>query len=325
MLSVEGPEQRPRTGGRPRSTSSPTTTGSRTSSWLGALEDDDVVRMPPDRSRRAARGTRRTGSSRRSRCARSSTTGSLPPGRRSRSTHAGSARCSGTSGGVLRVRDPLGEGQRYRVWSYAPDPAPAGARALASALPAACPGATSSSTSRSFPRSAPRAARPSSASCCATPRTRTSRRTGGLYDVAGGVAGSRAEPVRGGARARGVVPAARRLPLRRAAAEVAGPPLVDFVTRTKAGYCQHYAGAMAADAAHARHPARVAVGFTSGTLRRREVDRHRPRRARVGRGLVRGPRLGAVRPDARARDLRRRLHVRVGLARRPSRRSAAAT
>ncbi|MGI8862662.1 MAG: DUF3488 domain-containing protein, partial [Gaiellaceae bacterium] len=29
------------------------------------------------------------------------------------------------SGGVLRVRSPLGEGQRYRVWSYAPDPAPA--------------------------------------------------------------------------------------------------------------------------------------------------------------------------------------------------------
>ena len=45
-----------------------------------------------------------------------------------------------------------------------------------------------------------------------------------------------------------------------------GPPLVDFVTRTKAGYCQHYAGAMALMLRMLGIPARVAVGFTSGTL-----------------------------------------------------------
>jgi transglutaminase-like putative cysteine protease len=43
-----------------------------------------------------------------------------------------------------------------------------------------------------------------------------------------------------------------------------GPPLVDFVTRTKRGYCQHYAGAMALMLRYLGIPARVAAGFTSG-------------------------------------------------------------
>jgi hypothetical protein len=43
------------------------------------------------------------------------------------------------------------------------------------------------------------------------------------------------------------------------------PPLVAFVTRTRAGYCQHFAGAMAAMLRMLGIPARVAVGFTSGS------------------------------------------------------------
>jgi transglutaminase-like putative cysteine protease len=46
------------------------------------------------------------------------------------------------------------------------------------------------------------------------------------------------------------------------------PALVDFVTRTKAGYCQHYAGAMALMLRYLGIPARVAVGFTSGRWER---------------------------------------------------------
>lgn len=42
------------------------------------------------------------------------------------------------------------------------------------------------------------------------------------------------------------------------------PPLVDFATRTKQGYCQHYAGTMALMLRLLGIPARVAVGFTSG-------------------------------------------------------------
>jgi protein-glutamine gamma-glutamyltransferase len=47
-------------------------------------------------------------------------------------------------------------------------------------------------------------------------------------------------------------------------ADFGEPPLVDFVQNSKAGYCQHYAGAMAAMLRLLGIPARVAVGFTSG-------------------------------------------------------------
>jgi transglutaminase-like putative cysteine protease len=43
------------------------------------------------------------------------------------------------------------------------------------------------------------------------------------------------------------------------------PALVDFVTNTKRGYCQHYAGAMTLMLRYLGIPARVAAGFTSGT------------------------------------------------------------
>ena len=42
------------------------------------------------------------------------------------------------------------------------------------------------------------------------------------------------------------------------------PPLVDFVTRTHRGYCQHFAGAMALMLRYLGIPSRVAVGFRSG-------------------------------------------------------------
>ena len=44
------------------------------------------------------------------------------------------------------------------------------------------------------------------------------------------------------------------------------PPLVAFVTRTRAGYCQHFAGAMALMLRYLGIPARVAAGFTSGAF-----------------------------------------------------------
>jgi protein-glutamine gamma-glutamyltransferase len=46
------------------------------------------------------------------------------------------------------------------------------------------------------------------------------------------------------------------------------PPLVYFLTRSKAGYCQHFAGAMALMLRFLGVPARVAAGFTSGTYDR---------------------------------------------------------
>jgi transglutaminase-like putative cysteine protease len=46
------------------------------------------------------------------------------------------------------------------------------------------------------------------------------------------------------------------------------PPLVGFVTKTHAGYCQHFAGAMALMLRYLGIPARVAVGFAGGTFDR---------------------------------------------------------
>ena len=42
------------------------------------------------------------------------------------------------------------------------------------------------------------------------------------------------------------------------------PVLVDFVTRTRSGYCQHFAGAMALMLRYLGVPARLAAGFSSG-------------------------------------------------------------
>jgi hypothetical protein len=43
------------------------------------------------------------------------------------------------------------------------------------------------------------------------------------------------------------------------------PPLVEFVTRTNRGYCQHFAGAMALMLRYLGIPARIGAGFTSGS------------------------------------------------------------
>jgi transglutaminase-like putative cysteine protease len=47
-------------------------------------------------------------------------------------------------------------------------------------------------------------------------------------------------------------------------------PLDDFVARTRRGYCQHFAGAMALMLRYLGIPSRVAVGFASGNYRRGE-------------------------------------------------------
>ena len=50
------------------------------------------------------------------------------------------------------------------------------------------------------------------------------------------------------------------------------PPLVEFVTRTHRGYCQHFAGAMALMLRYLGIPARVGAGFTSGSY---DADKRR--------------------------------------------------
>ena len=167
------------------------------------------------------------------------------------------------SGGVLRVRDPLNRGRRYRVWSYVPDPAPAELAAARPRYPAAA-ARYLEVDGRAFPafRSAGREA----------VAQRFFRSTYGnfgryrpLYASARRVAGSAATSyqavlsLESWFRQRGGFTYDEQPPT------AAGPPLVAFVRDTKAGYCQHYAGAMTVMLRMLGIPARVAVGFTSGT------------------------------------------------------------
>ncbi len=87
-----------------------------------------------------------------------------------------------------------------------------------------------------------------------------------LYRQARQVVGTAAQPVRGGGRAGDVVPPSGGFtydeppPVARGACRRSSPSW----TRTKRGYCQHFAGAMALMLRYLGIPARVAAGFTSG-------------------------------------------------------------
>src|SRR5213076_292947 len=74
------------------------------------------------------------------------------------------------------------------------------------------------------------------------------------------------KPVRRDRGDRSLAAVERRLQLQRASAtDSRHKPLVAFVTRTREGYCQHFAGAMALMLRYLGIPTRVAAGFTSGT------------------------------------------------------------
>ena len=168
------------------------------------------------------------------------------------------------SDGVLRVRDPIRVGQTYTVWSYAPDPAP---RALAAA-PVRTPPAVSrflEVDGRVFP------------SYDAPNRVRVMRSFlhdpsyGGfawhetMYDVARRVTDRATTPYGAVLDLESWFRQTGGFRYDESPPHVDGPPLVAFVTHTKAGYCQHFAGAMALMLRLLGIPARVAVGFTSGT------------------------------------------------------------
>ncbi len=232
--------------------------------WLQGLEND-VVRMPPDRlTPAAARNPRRW-------LEQEVEIHALVDDylAAAGTPMALDARRLGTvfrlSGGVLRVRDPLRGGKRYRVWSYAPDPAPA---ALASSRPRYPNVALRylALESRTFPPFGSQGRDATARTLLNDPSYEQFAPYREVYAVARRVTRRAQTPYatvlaleqwfrqRGGFRYDEQPP---RAP---------GPPLVSFVTRTKAGYCQHYAGAMALMLRMLGIPARVAVGFTSGTL-----------------------------------------------------------
>jgi transglutaminase-like putative cysteine protease len=173
------------------------------------------------------------------------------------------------SGGVLRVSDPIRVGQTYRVWSYAPDPTP---RALASPLVRHPPALSRflEVDGRVFPafdvpnrdRAVRAFMRDPSYAGFAWHQT--------MYEVARRVAGKATTPYGAVLALESWFRQTGGFRYDESPPHVAGLPLVTFVTQTKAGYCQHFAGAMALMLRLLGVPSRVAVGFTSGTRDRGE-------------------------------------------------------
>ena len=113
------------------------------------------------------------------------------------------------------------------------------------------------------------------------------------------------------------------------------PALVQFVTQTKRGYCQHFAGAMALMLRYLGIPARVAAGFTSGSY---DADSHEwtvtdheahdwvevyfpgwgwiPFDPTPGRGTL-DARYSSTSPEFYAAEHQRRRRPRAGVARAP--------
>ena len=169
------------------------------------------------------------------------------------------------TGGVLRVRDSPGNGQSYRVWSYAPDPSPA---TLAASQPRYPDAARRYLVvdGRSFPAFGTSGRESMVRALFADPSYAPFAVYQPMYAAARRLAASARTPyaavlaLESWFRQRGGFVYDEQPP------RAEGPPLVAFVTQTKAGYCQQYAGAMALMLRMLGIPAREAVGFTSGTF-----------------------------------------------------------
>lgn len=176
-----------------------------------------------------------------------------------------------SSGGVLRAPAGLSEGQRYSVWSYAPTPTPR--ELLASRprydsgldrylelgrgrMPAFGAAGRTQAVEALFRTPQEAALWPY------RPLWREARRLGASERAPYAATLAVEEWLRsaGGFRYEEQPPPGSG----------ALPPLVAFVTRTRQGYCQHFAGAMTLMLRFLGIPSRVAVGFTSG--RRKEGE-----------------------------------------------------
>lgn len=169
-------------------------------------------------------------------------------------------------GGTLRVPVGLRRGDRYGVWSFVPDPVPGVLASLRATYPREL-GRYLELFGEELPAfGAPGRARELERLLAAPHRTASAYAP--LYARARALAAGERSPYRvvlaleSWLRSRGGFRYEERPPHPRGV-----PALVDFVTTTKAGYCQHFAGAMTLMLRLLGIPSRVAVGFTSGSLR----------------------------------------------------------
>src|SRR5207248_2815654 len=164
-------------------------------------------------------------------------------------------------GGVAHLEDSLAPGERYSVWSYEAQPTP---QRLA-ALPARYPEQVRTADLEVEPGvAAPPFGAPNRERQVAVVFRRSPRPYQAVYRTARRVVGEPANPYAAALELEGWFRSGafqydERPP------QIAGvPPLAAFVTQTRRGYCQHFAGAMALMLRYLGIPARVAAGFTTG-------------------------------------------------------------
>jgi transglutaminase-like putative cysteine protease len=172
-------------------------------------------------------------------------------------------------GNVAVVQPALRRDQRYKVWSYAPEPTQ---RELRSS-PGAYPETLANDGFLAVPGidAVPVFGAPDRARRIATAMDQASFGTSfGAYRALE----AQARAIVGGAKTPYAAVAGLETWFRATGgfrydqhppATPGAQPLVAFVTQTKSGYCQHYAGAMALMLRYLGIPARVAAGFTTGT------------------------------------------------------------
>jgi transglutaminase-like putative cysteine protease len=173
-------------------------------------------------------------------------------------------------GGVAYLQgEPLSPGDRYSVWSYEAQPTPGQLASLPARYPEAIRKTDLYVEVRALapPFGAPGRDRRVAQIFQSSYRARPYQ---GLYETARRVVGDPRKPYAAALELEGwfrsgafqydeMPPQSSNL-----------PPLAAFVTQTRRGYCQHFAGAMALMLRYLGIPARVAVGFTSG-----EYDRNK--------------------------------------------------
>ncbi|MDQ2981583.1 MAG: DUF3488 and transglutaminase-like domain-containing protein [Actinomycetota bacterium] len=170
-------------------------------------------------------------------------------------------------GGVALASRPLSRGVQYSVWGYTPQPTPA---QLAKSPPDYPP---EISLDRRYLTLGHSNAAPPFGTRLHTAWARTyfrSNSTGRpyrpLYVAAQKVAGKAKNPYAAAVALEAWFRSSGGFTYDEQPGRARGvPALVQFVTQTKRGYCQHFSGAMALMLRYLGIPARVAAGFTSGT------------------------------------------------------------
>jgi transglutaminase-like putative cysteine protease len=169
-------------------------------------------------------------------------------------------------GGTALVRDRLERGQYYTVLSYAAQPTPQQLAAAQPSYPEATMRYLVPESRRNAPPlppiGTPGRVRRMATIIAQNPALKPFRP---LYRIAREVAGDTRSPYAAAVALEDWFRRTGGFTYDEAPPQTPGvPTLVGFVSQTRRGYCQHYAGAMALMLRYLGVPARVAAGFTSG-------------------------------------------------------------